>query len=109
MIAGCIVSQIYVRGVFLKMSSLANEFESMDKDGYERQYDTIHSAWLGYRTYLSLFTDHEHVNDIDIEMSLLHSGVKGGDSGEILSAALGVMTKVENLYENQKFTIENIL
>lgn len=103
----------YLNKVEEELSSMLDEisdmFQSEDWDKISNKTEEVSEKWEKNEAYLSMFNDHEDVDDIRLSISNLKESIRYQDKEHSQKAVEETKILLNRLRKNETLSLENIL
>lgn len=117
-VLGILIAGISVYSVYLENTTddLLSNLDKVSECSYKEQWeecrhqtDKLIEIWIKNQPVLSMFNDHEDIDEINLSISALKESVKFEDTEHTFKSLEETKILIERIRKNETLSLENIL
>ena len=109
----CVLSFFYLENVTKTLTTEINLVkEYISKEETDLAFKKAESAikvWNNNRKILKTFIDHSHLDNLETDLYELKSNLTNGETSEILATSENIISRIKQLKNSEKPSLENVL
>ncbi len=93
----------------IRLESVEQFVSLQNWEGAKKELSAVRESWDNNNTWWSILLDHQEIDRINLSMSRLEKLLNRQDVTLSLGEVSTLKVLFENIYDNEKFVLENIL